>query len=136
MTMPLRPGTGIPYGISPFAFSAGAGEAGSTVRVNFSSLAGFGGAPGALGPASPAFDSWEAGCREARVVFLGWGWKAFEIDWPTFLKKSPTGSAFAHCPLKKKSAATGKQTRRERMRRFTILSAFNLKPGFSARIGG
>ena len=30
------------------------------------------------------------------------------------MKKSPTGSAFAHCPLKKKSATTTKEIRRDR----------------------
>jgi hypothetical protein len=72
--MPFWPGTGIPYGISPFAFPAGAAEARSTVGVNFSSLAGFDGSWSGLGPASAAFDSREVGRREGRVVFLVcWG---------------------------------------------------------------
>jgi len=65
----------------------------------------------------------ELGRREARVVLffsgdgVGWGWKAFEIEWPTFLKKSPTGSAFTQRPVKKNSATTGNETQRERVRR-------------------
>ena len=53
------------------------------------------------------------------------GWKAFEMDWPTFLKKSPTGSPFALRTLKKSSAATGSETQRERVERLTRFSAFN-----------
>jgi len=115
------------------AFSAGAAEAGSTVGADFPSLAGFDGSSSGLGAVSAAFGSREVGRREARFFFVGWGcggggWKAFEIDWPTFLKKSPTGSAFAQCPLKKKSATTSKEIQRERMRRLIKLSAFNVKP--------
>jgi Domain of unknown function (DUF4440) len=47
------------------------------------------------------------------------------MDWPTFLKKSPTGSALTQRPLKKNSAATGKQTQREIMRHLNELSVFN-----------
>ena len=65
--MPFWPGTGIPKGISPFAFSAGAAEAGRTVGVNFSSLAGFDGSADGLG--SGAFDSREPGRRGFRVFF-------------------------------------------------------------------
>ena len=104
--------------MSPVAFSAGAAEAGSTVRV-ISSLAGFDGSPSGVGTASAAF---EVASLEGRAVFRvgrgdGRGWKAFEIDWPSFLKKSPVGSAFVRCPLKKKSAATSKEMQRERAKR-------------------
>ena len=68
--MPLWPGTGIPKGISPFAFSAGAAEAGRTVGVNFSSLAGFDGSADGLGLASGAFGSREVGRREPRVFLV------------------------------------------------------------------
>jgi hypothetical protein len=51
------------------------------------------------------------------------------------LKKSPTGSALADHPLKKKSATTGRQIQREPMRHLIELSAFNVEVGFSARIG-
>jgi hypothetical protein len=75
----------------------------------------------------------ELGRRAARFVFfsvglgVGRGWKAFETDWPTFLKKSPTGSAFTHRPLKKNSAATGNETQHERKKRLNRFSAFNVK---------
>ena len=70
MTMPFCPGTGIPYGMSPFAFPAGAAEAGSTVGANFSSLTGFDGSWIALGVAWAGFDSREVSRREARVGFV------------------------------------------------------------------
>jgi len=66
---------------------------------------------------------------------VGRGWKAFETDWPTFLKKSPTGSAFMLRPLKKNSVATGNKTQRERIIRLIRFSAFNVKARFSVRIG-
>jgi hypothetical protein len=84
----------------------------------------------------------EPGRCEARVVFfsfglgVGRGWKAFETDCPTFLKKSPTGSALTQRPLKRKRAATGKQTQRESMRRLIELSACTFKPGFFTNVGG
>jgi hypothetical protein len=51
------------------------------------------------------------------------------------LKKSPTGSAFAHRPVKKNSATTGKEIQRERKTRLIRSSAFNVKAGFSVRMG-
>ena len=68
--MPFWPGTGIPKGISPFAFSAGAAEAGRTVGVNFSSLAGFDGSSIGVGTGSVPFDSREVARRESRAFFL------------------------------------------------------------------
>jgi len=71
--MPFWPETGIPYGISSLAFAAGAAEAGNTVRVSFSSLAGVDDAPSigvGLGLASGAVGILEAGRRVLRV-FLG-----------------------------------------------------------------
>jgi hypothetical protein len=132
MTKPFWPGTGIPYCISPLAFPAGAADAGSTVGGDFSSLGGgFDGSSTGVGVGAAAFDPREVDRRGGRV-FLGCccgggGWKAFEMDWPTFLKKSPTGSAFAHRPLKKKSATTSKEMQRERIRRLIKLSVFNVK---------
>jgi len=41
------------------------------------------------------------------------------MDCPTFLKKSPTGSALTQRPLKRNKAAIGKQTQRESMRRLS-----------------
>jgi len=41
------------------------------------------------------------------------------------LKKSPTGSDFTHCALKKNRATTGKETQRERAKLLIWLSAFN-----------
>src|SRR5213593_2144370 len=132
MTKPFRFGTGIPYGMSPFAFAGGAAEAGNTVGAGFSSLTDFGGSSSGLASVAAAFDSRDVSRPEACFFLVGpgegWGWKAFEIDWPTFLKKSPTGSAFAQRPLNKKSATTGKQIQRELMRRLIRLSAFNVKP--------
>jgi hypothetical protein len=135
MTKPFWPGTGIPYCISPLAFPAGAADAGRTVGGDFSSLGG--GFDGSsigvgLGLGSAAFDIRDAGRRELRV-FLGCccgggGWKAFEMDWPTFLKKSPTGSACAGRSFKKKRATTSKEIQRERIRRLIGLSALTVKP--------
>lgn len=95
-----------------------------------------------VGDASTRFDCGEVACREARfVVFffvglgVGRGWKAFETDWLTFLKKSPTGFALTHRPLNKNSAATGSETQRERIKRLIRFSAFNVKARFSVRIG-
>jgi len=38
-------------------------------------------------------------------------------------------------PLKKNSVATGNKTQRERKKRLIKFSAFNVKAGFSVRIG-
>jgi len=82
------------------------------------------------------------GRREACAVFfsfglgVGRGWKEFEMDCPTFLKKSPTGSALTQCPLTRNSAAAGKQTQRESMTRLIELPAFTVKAGFSTNVGG
>ena len=51
------------------------------------------------------------------------------------MKKSPTGSALTHRPLKRNSAATGKETQRGRIKRLIDFSVFNVKAGFSARTG-
>ena len=141
--MPLWPGTGIPYGKSPFALSGGTAEARSTVTGggSFSSLTRFVSCSRGVGDASAGLRFREIGRRAACFAFfsvglgVGRGWKAFETDWPTFLKKSPTGSAFTLRALKKNSAATGNKTQCERIKRLIRLSAFNLKTGFSARIG-
>jgi hypothetical protein len=93
-----------------------------------------------VGDASAGLRFRELGRRDTRFVFfsaglgVGRGWKAFETDWPTFLKKSPTGSAFAHCPLKKKNAATGNKTQRQRIKQLISFSAFNVEPVFSAKV--
>ncbi len=72
--MPFRFGTGIPYGKSPFAFSAGAAEAGNRVAAGFFSFSGFTGPSGGVGDGSTTFDSREVGRRQVRVVFLVcWG---------------------------------------------------------------
>src|SRR5205809_1325930 len=130
MTKPFRFGTGIPYGISPFAFAAGAAEAGNTVGAGFSSLTGFGGSSRGLASVPAAFDSRDVSPPGPRFFLVGpgegWGWKAFEIDWPTFLKKSPTGSALAHCPLKRKSATIRNEIQRKRKMRLSEFSAFNV----------
>jgi len=82
----------------------------------------------------------ELGRRDTRLLFfsaglgVGRGWKALETDWPTFLKKSPTGSAFTHCPLNKTSAATGNEIQRQRTKRLIEFSAFNVKRRFSLRV--
>jgi len=84
----------------------------------------------------------ELGRRAARfVVFfslgfaVGRGWKAFETDWLTFLKKSPTGSALTHRPLKNKSAATGNEIQREQIKRLVGFWTFNVNTRFSVGIG-
>jgi hypothetical protein len=112
------------------------------VGVTFSSLATTVGSSTGTGDAAVAVKIRELGRRAARfVVFFSVGlgvdrgWKAFETDWPTLLKRSPTGSALTHRPLKKNSAATGNEIQRERMKRLVRLSAFNVKTGFSVRIG-
>src|SRR5947207_8167308 len=139
--MPLWPGTGIPYGISPFALSAGTAEARSTVGVTISSLMRFIGCSSGVGDAPTTLDCGEGGRRAARFVFfsvgfgVGRGWKAFETDSPTFLKKSPIGSAFTHRPLNKNSAATGNETQRERKTRLIRFFTFNVKTRFSIRSG-
>lgn len=122
--MPLWPGTGIPYGISPFAFSAGTAEARCTVTTGtFSLLTRFGGCSSGVGDAATGFDCGELGRRRACFVFfsaglgVGRGWKALETDRPTFVKKSPTGSAFTRGPLKQNSATAGNETQRERTKR-------------------
>ena len=129
--------------MSPLAFSAGTAEARITITVGvtFSCLTTTVGASSGVGDVSVIFEFRELG-REARFGFLvvsvgvGRGSKAFEIDCPTLLKKSLTASAFAHRPLKKNSAATGTNNQRERMTRIVMLSAFNVKLGFSARSRG
>jgi hypothetical protein len=86
-----------------------------------------------VGFASGALGIREAGRRELRT-FLdfcccdGCGWKEFEIDWPTLLKKSPTGSAFADRPLKKRSATISKIIHRERVRGFIVCRRLEVKP--------
>src|SRR5262245_9320128 len=138
--MPFWPGTGIPYGISPFAFSTGTAEARRTVGVAISSLARLGGRSSGVGDTSAGFRFRELGRRDIRLVFfsaglgVGRGWKAFETDWPTFLKKSPTGSASTHRAVNKNSAVTGNETQRERKERLLELSAFNVKTRFSLRV--
>jgi len=135
--MPLCPGTGIPYGRSPFAFSAGTVEARCTVTagVIFSSLTGLLACSGGVGDASPGLRFRELGRRDTRFVFfsvglgVGRGWKAFETDWPTFLKKSPTGSAFTHGPLANNSAATSNQRQRGGIKNVIRSSAFNDESG-------
>ena len=110
-----------------------------TVGVTFSLR--FAGCSSGVGDASTTFDCDEVGCREGRfVVFflvgmgVARGWKAFEMEWPTFLKKSPTGSPFTHRALKKNNAVTGNKIQREQ-KDLGKSSAFNVKSGFSARIG-
>jgi hypothetical protein len=88
------------------------------------------------------FEFREPGRREACIAFfslglgVGRGWKEFEMDCPTFLRKSPTGSALTQRPLKKNRAAIGKQTQRESMRGLSELSACTFKPGFFTNVGG
>jgi hypothetical protein len=100
------------------------------VEVTFSLR--FVGCSSGVGDASTKFDFDEVGCREARFVGfffvgpgVGRGWKAFEMEWPTFLKKSPTGSPFTDRALKKNTAATGRESQRERMKRLIRFSGFN-----------
>jgi len=141
--MPLCPGTGIPYGRSPFAFSAGTVEARCTVTagVIFSSLTGLLACSGGVGDAWAGFRFRELGRRDTRFVFfsvglgVGRGWKAFETDWPTFLKKSPTGSAFTDGPLANNSAATGNQSQRRWKKNVIRSSAFNDEAVISVRFG-
>ena len=140
--MPLWPGTGIPYGISPFAFSTGTAEARRTGGVAICSLTRLGGCSSGVGDTSAGFRFREVGRRDTRLVFFSAGlgvdrgWKAFETDWPTFLKKSPTGSASTHRAINKNSAVTGNQTQRERVTDLIRSSAFNVKTRFSLRIRG
>jgi hypothetical protein len=129
--MPFCPETGIPYGKSPFAFSGGTGKA------RFCSFASTVGCSIGVGDASAASEGSEVDRRDGCfvVVFLGWlGWKAFEIDLPTLLKKSPTGSAATHCPAKNNSAVTGMQIQRVRRRRVFNLQMFKVKLRFSVKI--
>lgn len=132
----------MPYGRSPFALSIGTPEARITVTVGviFSSSTGIVGCSTGVGDASAGFKLRELGRRGVRLVFLsaglgvGRGWKAFETDWPTFLKKSPTGSAFTHRPLNKNSARIDDAIQRDRMKNLMMMG-FNVKAEFSARIG-
>jgi hypothetical protein len=77
----------------------------------------------------------EVGRRDTRFVFfsaglgVGRGWKAFETDWPTFLKKSPTGSALTHGTLANNSAATSNQSQRGWLKNVIRSSAFNDEAG-------
>src|SRR5215475_14848952 len=109
--------------MSPFAFSTGTAEARSTLGVAISSLTRLGGCSSGVGDASAGFRFREFGrCGTGFVFFsaglgVGRGWKAFETDWPTFFKKSPTGSASTHRPLNKNSAVPGNETQRERKER-------------------
>jgi hypothetical protein len=70
--MPFRPGTGIPNGISSFAFDAGAADAGNSVGGVVSPLAGFDSSSVGVGVglAWGAFGIREAG-RLGFRVFLG-----------------------------------------------------------------
>jgi len=108
--------------MSPFAFSTGTAEARSTLGVAISSLTRLGGCSSGVGDTLAGFRFGELGRRDPGLVFsaglgVGRGWKAFETDWPTFLKKSPTGSAFTDRPLKRNTATTGNEIHRERMKR-------------------
>jgi len=138
--MPLWPGTGIPYGRSPFAFSTGTAEARMIVGVFFSSWTAFVTCSSGVGDASAGLMFREPACRGTRFDFfsaglgVGRGWKVFETDCPTFLKKSPTGSAFTHGTHRKKSMPTGNKTQREQIKDLMRSSAFNVKPRFSARM--
>jgi len=125
--------------MSPFAFSTGTADARSTLGVAISSLTRLGGCSSGVGDTLAGFRFGELGRRDPGLVFsaglgVGRGWKAFETDWPTLLKKSPTGSASTHRPLNKNSAVTGNEIQRERIKRLIRSSAFNVKAGFSARI--
>jgi len=70
--MPFCPGTGIPYGRSPFAFSGGTVEARSTLTagVNFTSWTTFVGCPTGVAEAVATFDIREPGRREGGFVFF------------------------------------------------------------------
>src|SRR5262245_25916373 len=109
--------------------------------VTFSSLTTLVGCSSGVGDASAGLRFRELGRRDTCLVFfsagfgVGRGWKAFETDWPTFLKKSPTGSAFTHGPLTNNSAATSNQSQRGWTKDVLRSWAFNVKTGFSARIG-
>src|SRR5215475_8585256 len=127
--------------MSPFAFSTGTAEALSTLGVAISSLTRLGGCASGVGDAWAGFRFRGPGLGrrgDTRLVFfsvglgVGRGWKAFETDWPTFLKKSPTGSASTHRPLKKNSAVTGNEIQRERKKRLSELWGFNVKTRFSS----
>src|SRR3954468_20476927 len=127
--------------MSSFAFSGGTYAARCTVTagVTFSSLTRSVGCSTGVGEAAVAVKIRELGRRAARfVVFfsvgVGRGWKAFETDWPTFLKRSPTGSAFAHRPPMTNSASSGSEIHRERIKRLVKFSRFNVKTRFS--VGG
>jgi hypothetical protein len=101
--MPFCPGTGIPYGMSPLAFSAGTAKARGTlaVAVTFGSWTTFTTCSSGVGEAFVTFEIREPERRGGGFAFfsVGFGdvrgWKAFETDCPTFLIKSPTGSALA-----------------------------------------
>ena len=71
--MPFLPGTGIPYGISPFAFSTGTAAAGNKVGAGFSSLRGFDGSSRGLASGPAAFDSRDVSRPEARFFLVGPG---------------------------------------------------------------
>ena len=113
--------------MSPLALSGGAAEARINVMagVIFSSFAITVGCSIGVGVASTIFPSGKPGRRGARFcLFLvgegaGCGWNAFEIEWPTFFIKSPTGSASTQPPLKKKSAIAGRPSHREKTRHLT-----------------
>ena len=132
----------MPYGKSPFAFSAGTVEARCTRTLGVTFSLRFVDCSSGVGDGSTRFECGDVGCRDALLVVfflvglgVGRGWKAFEMEWPTFLKKSPTGSPFTHRALKKNSAATGNKIQREQMKDLSKSSAFNVKTGFSERIG-
>ena len=128
--------------MSPFAFSTGTAEARSTVIVGVALSSGtrFVSCSSGVGDAWAGFRFREPGRCDTRFVFfstglgVGRGWKAFETDWPTFLKKSPSGSACTHGSLRKNSAASATKIQRERIKRLIRSSAFNVKAGFSATI--
>ena len=121
--------------MSPFAFSTGTAEARSTLGVAICSLTRLGGCSSGVGDTLAGFRFGELGRRDPGLVFsaglgVGRGWKAFETDWPTFLKKSPSGSACTHGSLRKNSATTGTKIQRERIKRLIRSSAFNVKADF------
>jgi len=67
--MPLWPGTGIPYGMSPFAFSTGTTEARSTLGVAISSLTRLGGCSSGVGDTLAGFRFREFGRTDTGLVF-------------------------------------------------------------------
>ena len=69
--MPFLPGTGMAYGMSPFAFSGGTTEAGNTLGVGFSSWVGCGDCSSAIGVGPGTFDIRESERRGACANFLG-----------------------------------------------------------------